>query len=418
MTFIRTRSDSDFQLTHRQTLPPIITNGLCVLMLCLALFGLVQSYTGHRFLSPTVALDIWIVTTSVVLLIRGRILTTPLLLFLGVYGLTRVIGISITGSPVADSLQAYRWLFYIVVFALALGKRWDSVPVLIKSTWILILLAVVNASITFITQGPGERPGLLLENNFELALFVGLVIALYEHLGRNRGWLVVLLGVLTILAGSRSGAIVYIILVFVAVLQAHRLNLFLRYMLALAGLVMTLIPVLIFTSRSQGIARIDRLRFLDVFIAETQNWTLLHWIFGTAPITPLSSGGCHALSYYESLFSSTDDGTCYSVILHSFLMRVIFDAGLLGLLISIAVPLLLMIRAGSTPLIAISLIAVSLANGVSVSGLNNPYVALPILIAILTGTYSRAMDDKDLNHPPTRQANKLYVQARRSLRIR
>ncbi len=46
--------------------------------------------------------------------------------------------------------------------------------------------------------------------------------------------------------------------------------------------------------------------------------------------TPLLPASCADLSYYQTLFSYAGDGRCYSVILHSFIMRVIYDHGIIG----------------------------------------------------------------------------------------
>lgn len=149
------------------------------------------------------------------------------------------------------------------------------------------------------------------------------------------------------------------------------------------------IPALVYVSareerrRAASSTQVDRLNFLGVFLAEAQAFTALNWLFGTAPITPLSPGACHGLSYYESLFSSAGDGTCYSVILHAFVLRVIFDAGLVGLAIAYGGAWYFMRRGRVRTGLAMTLLAIAFANGLSVSGLNNPYVALPILVAIL-----------------------------------
>src|SRR5699024_10128365 len=110
------------------------------------------------------------------------------------------------------------------------------------------------------------------------------------------------------------------------------------------------------------------------------------WIFGTAPMTPLSTQTCAALDFYSELFSAAQDGSCYSVILHSFALRVLYDAGLIGALLVLLVPIAVMLRAGVPMILTLTLSAIAVANSLSVSGLNNPYVALPILLAILLGT--------------------------------
>lgn len=338
---------------------------------------------GGGFSSTTV-LDTWIIALIVTFVFRGRIEAPLVFLALAGYFLTRLVPALLEGAPLEDFLQAYRWLLYLVAFTLALGHTWGRLQGLVRFTWILVGMATIKAALTLIVLGPGERPGLLIENNFELALFCGLAIALYSKLGSRRSWLVGLLGVLTLLSGSRSGAIIYFILFLYAVICSRQMNLLGRYLLSLSAAAAVMFPIYVFSER-QGTGQIDRLRFFDVFVKETQSWDALTWLVGTTPITPLSIGACDRLSFYQSLFSSVGDGSCYSVILHSFLLRVVFDAGIVGLLLSIVLPLLLMMRAGTSTLTAFALVAVAVANGASVSGLNNPYVSLPILVAILLG---------------------------------
>tara|TARA_B100000678_G_C18106791_1_gene461144 strand:- start:533 stop:829 length:297 start_codon:yes stop_codon:yes gene_type:complete len=64
-------------------------------------------------------------------------------------------------------------------------------------------------------------------------------------------------------------------------------------------------------------------------------------------------------------------------------MRVVFDAGIFGLLLALFVAWYAM-KSARVPLsVNLALLAVAFSNGFSVSGLNNPYVALPIVLAIL-----------------------------------
>ncbi|HEY9266906.1 MAG TPA: hypothetical protein VIQ11_20120 [Mycobacterium sp.] len=315
---------------------------------------------------------------------RGRIETTFTLGFLAAYLLTRIIPALYIGAPLEDFFQAYRWILYLVAFAIAVGREWGPVRGLVNTMWVLLGLAFFKSALTFALYGPGERPGLLLENNFEIALFCGLVVVLYRFLGRWKLWAVVLMGAIAMLAGSRSGAIAFVVLALFAVSQAKRANLFLKYLMALALPVVVFAAVLVFEQRTVTGRSVDRQRFADIFFAETANWDAFTWLFGTVPITPLSGGACFQLSYYQLLFSSEGDGSCYAVILHAFLMRVVYDAGIVGLLIAFGVTWLMMRRAKVQFAIAASMLLIAITNSFSVSGLNNPYVALPILLAIMT----------------------------------
>lgn len=369
----------------RQQLPPLMRNGLYVALVGLALIAL--PYLGRSYgpISATVVLDAWVVVFVLWCLFRGKTRAYLLLFALLGYLLTRVVPAMAIGAPLEDFLQAYRWVLYLIAIALALGRTWGPIDGLVRVTWALVIAATMKSLATYVLLGPGERPGLLLENNFEIALFCGLAAVLYAHLGRKRGWMIVTLGLLTALSGSRSGAVVFVVLALYAVSQLRSNNLLTRYVLALGAVALLVFPIAVFTERSEGtVYRIDRLNFLDVFITETRGWSPLTWLFGTTPITPLSPGSCSALSAYPLLFSSTGDGSCYVVILHAFLLRVVFDAGLIGLALSIVVPWVVMRRAGVTRLLTATLTVIAIANGASVSGLNNPYVALPIIVAIMT----------------------------------
>ena len=333
-------------------------------------------------------LDLWVILFVVSTVLKRRIRTTATIFALMAYLLSRAIPALLTESPLIDFLQAYRWVFYLIAFALAIGQRWGPSRPLIGLTWALVGLATLKAALTALFLGPGSRPGLFLENNFELALFAGLVAVVYDRIGRSRIWLVVLLGVLTMLAGSRSGAVAFVLIALYAIVRANRLNALARYVLALAAPALILIPLVVFTSRFAGsLAEIDRIRFAWIFLQESADWTWVNWLFGTTPITPLSSSACSALAYYGELFASTGDGRCYSVILHAFVLRVLFDAGILGLLLSIGVPLILLRRVRVPGTLTAVLLLISFTNGLSVSGLNNPYVALPMLLALLLGAH-------------------------------
>lgn len=373
----------------RQTVPTAIRIALLAILVIAAIVSV--PFLGEWGPLPTTALvDAWILLFVASCLIRGRIHTTLTLALLSLYTLGRIIPALYNESPAEDFLQAHRWLLYLVAFAFAVGRTWGPLEGLIRTMWILLSLAFVKAFLTFVILGPGERPGLFLENNFEIALFVGFIVVLYRFLGRGQIPAVILMGALTLLGGSRSGAVSFLFLAFFAISQANMSSIFSKYIRLLIAPTLILVPVWIFQLRASQSSsnQIDRLNFLGVFMNETSNWNVLTWVFGTTPITPLSPAGCSHLSYYEGLFSTTGDGSCYSVILHAFVLRILFDAGLLGLAVVFGVAWWMMRRSGVQFGIAATLILVAIANSLSVSGLNNPYVALPLLLAIVTTTSS------------------------------
>jgi len=373
-----------------EEVPAVLRNSLYALLL---IAGAASLPLLGRFspLPVTGLLDAWLLAFLAWALLKGKTRSLALLGLLGIYLLSRIVPAVFFNAPVDDFLQAYRWILYLIIFAAAMGRKWGPTSSLWRVTLALLLMAILKSAVTLVVLGRGQRPGLLLENNFELALFSGLIVVTYPFLGKSR-WLAVLgLGALTVMDESRSGAVAFVIVAGYAVSQAKSANLFLRYLLALALPALAFVAVLVFEARARASTGIDRLNFARIFLENTSDWNAIQWIFGTAPITPLSPASCLQLSYYESLFSSRGDGTCYSVILHAFNLRVVYDAGLLGLAIALVVTWLAMRKSGTSLATAVTLSAIAFTNGLSVSGLNNPYVALSVLLAVVLAPSSHSI---------------------------
>lgn len=354
-------------------------------------------------LPMTTILDAWIILFVVTSVIRGRTEMWGLFLLLAAYLMTRILPALYADAPLEDFAQAYRWVLYLIAFSVAVGRKWGPVQPLVRLMWFLLTMSLLKGAVTYVLV-PGDRPGLMLENNFELPMFAGLVAVLYPHIGRRRWLAVVLLGGGTLLSGSRSGSLAFAVLAVYALSQVPVKNIAVRYFTVIAVPIMLAIPLWIFSERAANSTQLDRLNFLEVFLAETSQWGPVEWMFGTTPITPLSAGACFRLSYYQSLFSSEGDGSCYSVILHAFLLRVVFDAGIIGALLAFGVAWFMMRRAGVRVSLALALTGIAISNSVSVSGLNNPYVVFPILLAILVaGTMKTA---PDVNHDDRRASSK------------
>ncbi|WP_162815441.1 hypothetical protein [Microbacterium arborescens] len=379
----------------REFLPGLVQWGLSLILIVSGL----ASLPFLRSTSPlpvTTLLDVWIVGLIATIIFFRRVYTAVSLILIGLYALTRVIPALITESPLFDFLQAYRWVLYLVAIAAAVGQKWTSVEGLKRLTFALIGMALAKSMLTWVLVGPGERPGLFLENNFELAMFCGLAVVIYPFLARSRPWLLAALGALAVLSGSRSGIVAFAVVVVFAVIQIPTRRLLLRYLalVSFAGLAWAMGEI--FASRVGVNGRIDRLNFFEVFLNEAHSWTPLEWLFGTTPITPLSLGACSRLSFYQNLFASTGDGSCYSVILHAFVLRVVFDAGMVGLAFAFGGILYFMRKGGVAWLSALTLTLNALVNSLSVSGPNNPYVIVPIILAIVTsgavGVHKRGRD--------------------------
>lgn len=226
-----------------------------------------------------------------------------------------------------------------------------------------------------------DRPWLFTENNFEL-VFLILVFYLYYILNNSYSNLqLIALFSIVFISGSRSGMACLAFMICMIYLYSLKINL--RSILRIFLIILvTSISLYLFISRLEGknVESIDRIVFFNLFLREINNWDLINYLFGTYPITPLSSFTCKYLSFYSELFSHYNNNTCYSPVLHAYNLRVIYDFGFLGLLaIYSCIIYLLRLKLYSWKQIII-IVGVIFITGLSVSALNSTFVALSFIL--------------------------------------
>jgi len=182
-----------------------------------------------------------------------------------------------------------------------------------------------------------------------------------------------------LISASRSAAL-GLVIVYVGLYLRLRNRFWPLHVVGLAGLGAAVVAVFI-ARNPQGLRSLDRFNFLQVFLWETRNWPIWEFVTGSYPLTPLSPGSCSRLASYTNEFSLSNTGACYSVILHSYLMRAAFDQGLLGLALLYVLVWLGLARSGAGRRDILVLLGVLTASGLSVSSFNNVFAVLTLAIA-------------------------------------
>jgi hypothetical protein len=287
-------------------------------------------------------------------------------------------------APGDEFFRAHKWIFYSIALVSALKFRIieaNKLNLLVNS---LLVASAIKYSYSVVAVGFSARPGLFTENNFELFLLFGLVIVVYERGYQKNFWFFSTLMLVVFLSGSRSGATgLLVLLLYIATRSQIRTKL-IQYLILLSVSFGAVVALLIFQARGINLETIDRINFLSRFLIETSSWSISEWLFGAPPLTQMSYETCGYLSFYGTLLSSAGDGTCYSVILHSQILRLVFDFGLAGLILCFGLLYFILRSSGMTWQPALALFALALTNSFSVSGPNNVYVVLPILAALIT----------------------------------
>ncbi|WP_133297423.1 hypothetical protein [Motiliproteus coralliicola] len=290
-----------------------------------------------------------------------------------------------------DFIQAYKAFFYVLVLLPFFGKNIfhsDFVRFL-YITILLLFLTKYSYSIAFnFTDRMGSRPGLFAENNFELVFLAFLYyFATLDNI-KYKNIFFALFALVVIMSGSRSGLGILLVSFYFSYFRFNLLGIITSSigLLILFGFVLYFFMV-----RTDGqFYNIDRFKFLSIWLYETSSWEWWRYLIGNASLTPLSSESCSTLSYWSSLFSFSGDGSCYSVILHSYILRVVFDHGVLGLVFLLAFSACGVLISGLKFRSVLFVWGVLLASALSVSSFNSVFSAISLAIAF--GYYSKSGD--------------------------
>lgn len=223
------------------------------------------------------------------------------------------------------------------------------------------------------------RPGLFGENNFEQP-FVFILISYIFFRQRNIPFITYLVGAMILMIGGSKSTIIGVISGMSAFIRlTPQILMILAIALPLILLVITFLVV-----RELDFSNIDRVRFALAAYSELTQHSVTELLFGTWPLKPLSQNTCQSLSFYKELITSMDQNICYSRVFHGFLLRITHDTGLVSLIVF---PLIyrMMRRAGVNRREGYFIMAIILANSLSVSGLNNIFIMLSLAIIIQGG---------------------------------
>lgn len=316
-------------------------------------------------------------------LYRFNLKMLPLQLAIGSYLLYGVYASVIRGGHhILDYLLIYKFFVYAFGLTFLVGKeKWSQERFNKLYKWVLYVFLIKYLLSVIVFQD--FRPTLFHENNYELMLLALMsLLNLYNgfHVGIREQ---LILTLIFLLSGSKSGLLILLFLLIVINRKwlISKMHVFLPSFFLLFSLVLT-----VFKHRMGGefnIERIDRFKFLMVFLDEVKDWSFSRFIFGAPRITALSEYACNKLGYYQSLFSYSGDGSCYSVIFHSYLMRVIFDHGILGLLFVLFIIYRVLWVACFTSKQIMVVLGIVVINGLSVSSFNSIYFIIGLCFFLI-----------------------------------
>ncbi len=299
-------------------------------------------------------------------------------------GVSYIYAVDIRGANLQDFLLIYKSFVYLFFLSLLAGKKLMTYEGTNKLLFILLGLFFVKYVAMIVVKGE-DRPILYMENNFELMLIYALFLIRYTVTKEKALTVLGFVGLITILSLSRSSLLMYCVLVLFVFYNSYEKTRV--FIIPGAILILGSVIVFIFSQRDSSIEEIDRFKFMMVWWSQVKDWSLFEWMVGAPRITNLSTPACRFFyHWYDTLFSRSGNGTCYSVVFHSFLLRAIFDHGILGLLFIIFAAYNLLIVSGVRKGAALVFVSIVIINGLSVSSFNNLFFAVSTVFLMATNT--------------------------------
>ncbi len=303
---------------------------------------------------------------------------------IGYLVLSYIYAVEMRGANAEDFLLIYKCFIYLFFLSFVAGKKLMTFEATNRLLFVLMGLFFVKYVAMIVVKGD-DRPILYMENNFELMLLYALYLIRFTVTKKNALPILGFIGLITILSLSRSSLLMYCVVVLYAFAELYKkLRVFIlpAAIVLLGGVIM-----LIFSQRDSSIEEIDRFKFMMVWWSQVKDWDLYQWLVGAPRITNLSPGACRFFYHWiDSLFSRSGNGTCYSVVFHSFLLRAIFDHGILGLVFIIFAAYKLLAVNGVRRDVAWVFVSLVIINGLSVSSFNNLFYAMSTVFLMTTNT--------------------------------
>ncbi len=302
----------------------------------------------------------------------------PFIFFFAYFFISLIYSTLYKSDHILDFLLSYKAFVYFLIIFFSLNKEMGTKKGFLYFYYMLLAFFFLKYTLS-VGLSLNIRPVVYRENNFELLFVVLLFYLRHILVGRVKGVEWFIMTAILLLSLSRSAIPLYLIVTCAIIFERLSIKKIIIFMPFIFVLVFSFILILL-NRPGGGLENIDRLVFLQVYMSEIQNMSLMNFLFGVERISPLSPESCQRLGFYKELFSYNNDGTCYSVILHSFVLRALYDHGFIMFIIILYVTYYLLRRARYSFRESFVVVLVVCLNGLSVSSFNSYFFPLIMII--------------------------------------
>lgn len=289
--------------------------------------------------------------------------------------------LDVHSAKIIDFFLIYKPFFYVIVLSFVFNKKTFS-ETFLKRFYIFISIVFLIKYLVSIFIFDINRPGVFTENNFEM-MFIGLLfLSTYDRKGEFSSLNFLIFAIISFLSLSKS-AVIFTLLVFVLIKFSGLLRNKITKTALVIILFLLVLAVVSLRLDSSSIESVDRYIFFLNFLYEMDLSRWYRWIIGHSPLTPVSYSTALSMEYYHLVFSDHDNLIAFSPIFHSFLLRMIFDHGLVGLIFIVLFNYFLVLKSTNFNHVAYASTVILVVNGLSVSSFQSIYFLFGTLFLIL-----------------------------------
>lgn len=349
--------------------------------------GSFVSITSYNIFFPNAVFELLLFTVIIVSFPHYQFSFTSVLIFFTslFYFLWQFLNFKLNGTAgtLSDFLMIHK-VFIYMSFLVCVGRmRVINNETILLIYKVLSIGMFVKYSISHVF-GIDDRPGFFTENNFEIMLLLFLFLAVIRIKKELTISSIIFPVVIILLSGSRSGILGMAAMFLFLDLSKYGVTRFRKFLASVFILALSA-GLFILRLDNMSVEDIDRFKFFLVFIDEVQPWGMYEWLVGNPSITPLSYDSASFFNYYYLLFSDYDNNLGFSVLFHSFVLRMLFDHGILGLLFVFISTWWILNKANLSRSEVFAVISVLVLNSTSVSSLNSIYAIWGIIFLLNAG---------------------------------
>lgn len=286
-----------------------------------------------------------------------------------------------------DFIYNFKSFYYLLIYIFIINYNIFDSKFINLFYKILLFFFFLKYLISYLFVGIDSRPILFIENNYELVLLASICYLDYVLNGNNfNWWMLFFTSLVFVLGKSNSGIIIWFFVSMSMIYYRHGFfNFNLKKLFTFIFIVCCVLFVLALRfnfSDNIEYSSIDRFSFLSSFLFDTKDWSFFNYLLGSERITPVSSSTAYSLGFYENLFSKENPVIAYSVIYHSFILRMIYDHGVILLIFMFYILYLIFNFKGYTKVNSLTFVLIFLLSGFSVSSLNSSLSAFSIVLIL------------------------------------